>query len=158
MEKIFSLNAMQMYFENLKAKLLKKRKGNNIAEMAVVILIIALLISFLYPKYQDYIQAGKITKMNNDMKSIGTAAVTYEYWNVNGLPPDSISAIIEGVSAADSRDGQEHAELIKANNSDGSTIIDPWGQEYGYDSAAREISCTPKGVDGQDLQEVVVTF
>lgn len=135
----------------------KKRKGSYLMEMAVGLVILAILYSFFSPMVKDYINAADMTKMRNDMKAIGTAAMTYAYWAKDGQPPESIDKLLEGLSAADSKDGQEHTNLLNLETKD-MEVLTPWGDSYDYDATAREISCTPRNSAGEELEKVTVTF
>lgn len=135
----------------------KKRKGSFLLEIVVGLLVLGVLYSFISPQVKDYIHASDMTKMQNDMKAIATAAVTYEYWSKDGQPPATIEEMITGVAAADAKDGQDHPNLINLDT-EGAEILTPWGDSYGYDPTAREITCTPKNSAGEDLPVVTVPF
>ena len=54
------------------------------------------------------------------------------------------------LSKEDAVDGREHKNLISGEDEDFS-LVDPWGEPYVYDRAAKTLSCTPKTSNGESL-------
>lgn len=147
---------------SLKKKIadLRKRKhlGYTLDQTTVVLVIMSILITFGLVKFGDYIHAANITKMKADMKSIATAATTYQFWSTTNEVPESIDAILQGLTEAESNDGQAHDSFLKANDTENGKFLDPWGREYEYDAATRTISCTPKSLLGTELDKYEYEF
>ena len=109
-------------------------------------------------KLGDYINAVDIEKMKIDMKSIAAAAITYQFWSTTNKVPESIDAIIQGLTEAESIDSHAHGGFLKANDTENGKFLDPWGREYVYNAATRTICCTPKSLLGTELDKYEYEF
>lgn len=136
----------------------KKRLGWSYEQLAFVLVIMGIIISFTVMRYSDGVQAANMTKMKADIKTIATAASTYQYWSITNELPESIDDMLTGLSASESNDGQDHEGFLRPNNTESGKLLDPWGNEYEYDPAARTISCTPKNLLGNDLEKYTYEF
>lgn len=142
-------------FKNLTERVNKKRrKGFSAIEFIAVLSAIIILAAGVFFAVRYLSHTTKMAKMHNEMEAISAACLTYEAYNINGLPPTSLEELQAGLSADESIDGIEHSELISSTRGNDGEILDPWGTAYGYDQAERVITCTPKDTDGEDLETV----
>lgn len=141
-----------------------KRKGFTLMEILVACAIIIALSVGAFFAYQQAQQTRKMAQMNQDMEAIANAALSYESISLKSTPPESIQAMITGLSDSESIDGSAHTFLtyLKGKGAtDGATtatVKDPWGNTYDYKADKRTISCTPKDASGADMATVTRHF
>lgn len=134
-----------------------KRKGFTLMEILVACAIIIALSVGAFFFYQSAQQTRKMAQMNQDMEAIANAALSYESMSLDSTPPDSVGALITGLTADESVDGASHQFLtqVKGNVTSSNDVLDPWGEAYVYDATERTVSCTPKEPSGASYSQAV---
>lgn len=136
----------------------KKRTGFSFMEILVALILIVSLSVGAFFMFNEAQQTRKLAQMNNDMDAITTGCLTYESLNVNSELPDSLAALVTGLTVSDSVDGLEHKNIVRSTKAADGNFVDPWGQAYEYDKAARTLTCTPKDKSGAAMDPVVRHF
>lgn len=136
----------------------KKRKGFSFMEILVALILIVSLSVGAFFMFNEAQQTRKLAQMNNDMDAITTGCLTYESLNVNSELPASLADLATGLTTNDSVDGLEHKNIIRSTKAADGNFVDPWGQAYEYDKAARTLTCTPKDKSGAAMDPVVRHF
>lgn len=160
---------MFMRAVNKKFGVSKKRKGFSFMEVLLALVLIVAMSVGAFFALNTAQQTRKMAQMNNDMDAIVNGLLAYEQLNINGSLPATLQACSAGLTAANSIDGASHTNLLKwtksttAANAAGvaagaGSFVDPWGTAYGYDSAARTVTCTPKDASGADMATVTRYF
>ena len=132
--------------ENLK----KKRKGYTLVELVIVIIVISILAGVFFAMGSDAPDTARISLMKTNMTSIRTALLSYSALKKDGQLPATLDELLTGIAKEDAVDGREHKNLISGEDEDFS-LVDPWGEPYVYDRAAKTLSCTPKTSNGESL-------
>lgn len=136
----------------------KKRKGFSFMEILVALILIVSLSVGTFFMFNEAQQTRKLAQMNNDMDAITTGCLTYESLNVNSELPASLADLATGLTTNDSVDGLEHKNIVRSTKAADGNFVDPWGQAYEYDKAARTLTCTPKDKSGTAMDPVVRHF
>lgn len=136
----------------------KKRKGFSFMEILVALILIVSLSVGAFFMFNEAQQTRKLAQMNNDMDAITTGCLTYESLNVNSELPASLADLATGLTTNDSVDGLEHKNIVRSTKAADGNFVDPWGQAYEYDKAARTLTCTPKDKSGTAMDPVVRHF
>ncbi|MDR1701514.1 MAG: type II secretion system GspH family protein [Sporomusaceae bacterium] len=125
----------------------KKRKGFTLIELLVVLgalIVISGLATWGIDAVQD---ASRRAATNQDMAILRDAVQAYQAMSKTGKPPTSLGDLVTGLTAAQSIDGQVHANFVKKAGwtSAASSFIDHWNNAYTYSATARTISSTNNG-------------
>ncbi len=132
--------------ENLK----KKRKGYTLVELVIVIIVVSILAGIFFAMGSDAPDTARISVMKTNMTSIRTALLSYSALKKMGSYRRLLMSCLTGIAKEDAVDGREHKNLISGEDEDFS-LVDPWGEPYVYDRAAKTLSCTPKTSSGESL-------
>ena len=136
-----------------------KRKGFTLMEILVACAIIIALSVGAFFAYQQAQQTRKMAQMNQDMEAIANAALSYEAMSTDSALPDSIAAMITGLSADKSIDGSEHKLLTQfKGGAEATDVTDPWGAAYTCSKTDRTVTCTPKDASGTAMSTVTRHF
>ena len=119
---------------------LSQQAGFTLIEIMVVVFILGLLVTLVAPRIIGRTDEARVTKAKADIKAIEEALNMFKL--DNGFYPSSaegLAALVQGTPRA------------KRYNPDGylSKIpIDPWGNEYLYQSDGRDVVVISLGADG----------
>ena len=119
---------------------LSQQVGFTLIEIMVVVFILGLLVTLVAPRIIGRTDEARVTKAKADIKAIEEALNMFKL--DNGFYPSSaegLAALVQGTPRA------------KRFNPDGylSKIpIDPWGNEYLYQSDGRDVVVLSLGADG----------
>ena len=119
---------------------LSLQAGFTLIEIMVVVFILGLLVTLVAPRIIGRTDEARVTKAKADIKAIEEALNMFKL--DNGFYPSSaegLAALVQGTPRA------------KRFNPDGylSKIpIDPWGNEYLYQSDGRDVVVISLGADG----------
>jgi general secretion pathway protein G len=119
---------------------LSQQAGFTLIEIMVVVFILGLLVTLVAPRIIGRTDEARVTKAKADIKAIEEALNMFKL--DNGFYPSSaegLAALVQGTPRA------------KRFNPDGylSKIpIDPWGNEYLYQSDGRDVVVLSLGADG----------
>ena len=119
---------------------LSLQAGFTLIEIMVVVFILGLLVTLVAPRIIGRTDEARVTKAKADIKAIEEALNMFKL--DNGFYPSSaegLAALVQGTPRA------------KRFNPDGylSKIpIDPWGNEYLYQSDGRDVVVLSLGADG----------
>jgi general secretion pathway protein G len=119
---------------------LSQQAGFTLIEIMVVVFILGLLVTLVAPRIIGRTDEARVTKAKADIKAIEEALNMFKL--DNGFYPSSaegLAALVQGTPRA------------KRFNPDGylSKIpIDPWGNEYLYQSDGRDVVVISLGADG----------
>ncbi len=116
-------------------------KGFTASELVVVIGVIAILVGIAVPAYYNYIEQGKISEAQSDLKRIEAALISLGtdtmQWPLHGEPgvttsgPSNevydLNAANAGLVATDGNFPNWNGPYIP------SVPVDPWGNNYFYD-------------------------
>jgi type II secretion system protein G len=117
-----------------------QRSGFTLIELLVVIAIIAILASLAFPSVQGALQQGKKTQARNDVNQLAIAVKNYqlEYGKLPGTN-QSTGEILNVLIASNATLNPRNIIFFEPKNAkngkngwDGSTYLDPWGDEYTF--------------------------
>ena len=121
---------------------LKSPQGFTIAELMVVVAIIVILMSLLFPAVQGALEAAKKAQAKNDVTQIATAIVAYdtEYGRLPSLNPapqqltgDILNALIASNDTLNPRK-ITFLEVLNYKRGKGGILdgvfVDPWAKPY----------------------------
>lgn len=126
---------------------MKKRKGVLSVEFVFIVAAIVILAAILIPKYMDFQESTRRAVAAQELKTLAESCVFYAALSKDGQPPANLGALVTGLTAAQSNDGQAYGSFIvkKGYTSTASSFVDPWGNAYTYDATNRTISSTANG-------------
>ena len=136
----------------------KKRKGFSMVEIMLALAVIIALGVGAFFAFNQVQQMRKIAQMNSDLDALAQGCLAYEAMNINSLPPDSLSDLVNGLSADESVDGTAHDNFVTSTKAEDGSFTDPWGTEYVYSQSDRTISCTPNDASGAAMDQVTGNF
>ena len=114
------------------------QKGFTLVELLVVIVIISILSSLVAVAVLGHTSDARIKAARSDIRTIESALTMYHLDNFRYPTTES------GLRALAERDGALRSNKIYLKK----MPIDPWGNEYGYESDGREIDIWSLGADG----------
>ena len=134
----------------------RKKKGFFSIELAVVIVVaIILMLAYLF-KSSSLIDSANLSSAMRDMNTLRSSILIYQTQTKDGKLPDSLDKLLVGVTASQSIDGRDHAALIDPQTR-GTSIKDPWGNDYEYhlnaDKMSGYIKCTEGNTGGESKVE-----
>jgi general secretion pathway protein G len=113
------------------------RRGFSLIELLVVLVILALLVGLVAPRFMDQTKRGQVATAKSQISAFKTALDLYRL-DHNGNPPAALEDLISPPNASDG--GQWKGPYLK----DTTTIpLDPWGNPYEY---------VVPGPNGQDYE------
>lgn len=129
-------------------KTLKNQSGFTLIELMVVIVILAILATFILPNVLDRPGQARITKAKNDVKALETAIELYRLDNFSY--PDSLEDLATKPGNADNWRG-----YLK------SLPKDPWNRDYIYSNPGEHgaydlFSLGADGVDGGEGEDATI--
>lgn len=136
----------------------KKRKGFSVVEIMVGLAIIIALGVGAFFAFNQVQHMRKMAQMNSDLDALAQGCLAYESMNINSMPPDSLSDLVNGLTADESVDGTAHENFVTSTKAQDGTFTDPWGNEYTYSQEDRTISCTPNDSSGAAMDQVTKKF
>jgi prepilin-type N-terminal cleavage/methylation domain-containing protein len=139
-----------------------KRKGVTLIELMVVVAIMAVLMFLLTPYFQDVYYEAAATATQNDLFELKKAALNYRANSKNGQYPDTLSEIVNGLPATNSRTGRkirfiEKSEWFTNDAADASKIVDNWGNAIEYSKSATDGESYVKST-GNGKADIIVEF
>jgi general secretion pathway protein G len=114
--------------------------GFTLIEIMVVVFILGLLVTLVAPKIIGKTDQARVTKAKADIKAIEEALNMFKL--DNGFYPSSaegLNALVQGTPRAKRFAPDGYLEKIP---------IDPWGNQYLYQSDGRDIVILSLGADG----------
>ena len=134
----------------------RKKKGFFSIELAVVIVVaIILMLAYLF-KSSSLIDSANHSSAMRDMNTLRSSILIYQTQVADGKLPAKLDDLLEGVKAGAAIDHRDHAALIDPQTR-GTSIKDPWGNEYVYhlndDRMSGYIECTEGGTGGKSRVE-----
>lgn len=123
----------------------KKRKGFSMVEIMLALAVIIALGVGAFFAFNQVQQMRKIAQMNSDLDALAQGCLAYEAMNINSLPPDSLSDLVNGL-------------FVTSTKAEDGSFTDPWGTEYVYSQSDRTISCTPNDASGAAMDQVTRNF
>lgn len=136
----------------------KKRKGFTMVELVMVLGVIIALGAIALFSYAQVQHMSRMAQMTSDMEAIANGCLAYQALNITSTPPDTLADLVTGLTANESLDGIAHTDFVTSTKAPDGNYLDPWGNAYTYDSAARSISCTPNDLTGTAMEPVTRTF
>lgn len=136
----------------------KKRKGFSMVEIMLALAVIIALGAGAFLVFNEVQQMRKIAQMNSDLDALAQGCLAYESMNINSMPPDALSDLVNGLTADESVDGTAHVNFVTSTKAEDGTFTDPWGNEYNYSQSDRTISCTPNDSSGAAMDQVTRKF
>ena len=136
------------FFQELQWKFkMKKRKGYTLIELVIVGIILMILAAVGMKSMGTSTNGSKVAVAHTETKMLADASALYAATAVDSNPPTDLGALVTGIAAANAVDRQDHGAFVTKTGwtSAASSITDPWGNPYVYDSAARTVSCTNNG-------------
>lgn len=126
---------------------MKKRKGIGAVEIIFVVAVIVILAAMLIPKFMDFQESSRRAVTMQELKTLSENCALYAALSKDGKPPANLGALVTGLTATQSSDGQVYGSFIvkKGYTSTASSFVDPWGNAYVYDGTNRTISSTANG-------------
>lgn len=122
----------------------KKRKGFSMVEIMLALAVIIALGVGAFFAFNQVQQMRKIAQMNSDLDALAQGCLAYEAMNINSLPPDSLSDLVDN--------------FVTSTKAEDGSFTDPWGTEYVYSQSDRTISCTPNDASGAAMDQVTRNF
>lgn len=115
----------------------RKHKGSMIAELAVVLVILGFIFTFISPNISEILNSGKHSTAQSQASSISLAIQQYAF-ELNSYP-DTLDDLTE-------KNGQFGPWITEDD------LLDPWGNEYHYavDEANGMISVWSYGKNGSN--------
>ncbi len=130
-------------------KALKKRKGFSLAEVLIVVAIIAIFVFVAMPDFRNALMSSRKTACESDVKTIGDAVARY-YAETGKIPSAGIANLKTELTRDDMEvDGRKVGPWMKENMN----TVDPWSQEYEYTVEGIKYDICSKG-DPQDSKEI----
>jgi len=131
-------------------KRIRREKGFTLIELMVVILIIAMLATFVAPNVMSKLKRAKVDLAKPRMAVIENAMKSFEF--DCGRLPDESEGGLEALVAAEAPAGLEekwHGPYLKQ-----SQLLDPWGNPYVYVQEGQfnpgSFDLISYGADGQE--------
>lgn len=118
------------------ALLKKKKKGFSIMELAVYILIVAILLAVAAYAGSELTESAKVSNAKQEMANIQSACMQYKVWHKDNQYPTGENGLgnlttKEAIPASDSLDGISHGPFLTSNTRwTESSLLDPWGKPY----------------------------
>lgn len=131
----------------------QKRKGAwDPVSISIGIAVVALLIAIALPKYQGFVEDGKRSAVEQEVRLLATQCALYAAKAKSSQPPDHLGELVNGLTQEQSNNNRAHGSFL-ANLSmnkftnDPASFVDKWGNPYQYDKTARTVSSTMNGDD-----------
>ena len=164
------------------------RSAFTLIELLIVIAIIGILMSLLFPAVNGAIDAAKKAQAKNDVTQIATAVIAYEteYGKLPAITPQTADATVDalatngiigilmGIDAVNNPRGIVFLEVQDVSKKKGKSGIgsngyfcDPWGNtykialDYNYDNTNSSVKSgneTSAGQTTEDLRKKVAVF
>jgi prepilin-type N-terminal cleavage/methylation domain-containing protein len=133
---------MRLHLSSVAMPALKSPRGFTIIELLVVVAVIGVLMSLLFPAVQGALDAAKKAQAKNDVVQIATAIVAFdtEYGRLpssNAMPQTVDTNILGALTASDTNmnpRGIIFLEVLNYRNGKGGILnnvfVDPWKNPY----------------------------
>lgn len=106
----------------------KVRRGFSLIELLVVLVILALLVGLVAPRFMQQAKKGQVGAAKAQIGSFKTAIELYRV-DHNGQPPQDLQDLISAPSTSSDGGGQWKGPYL---NDVSSVPMDPWGHPYVY--------------------------
>lgn len=136
----------------------KKRNGFTLVELVMVLGVIIALGAIALFSYAQVQHMSRMAQMTSDMEAIANGCLAYQALSVTSTPPDTLADLVTGLTADESLDGIAHTDFVTSTKAPDGNYLDPWGNVYTYDAAARTISCTPNDTSGTAMDVMTRSF
>lgn len=124
-------------------------KGFTIIEILVVIVILGILGTMLVPRFLDKPSEARVTKAHLDMKAIESALKIYKL--ENGIYPTTDQGLEALITKPETEPVPKNYK--RGGYMDGSSLKDPWDNDYIYRSPGdddRDYEIISYGADGEE--------
>lgn len=125
----------------------KKKKGFSIMELAIYILVAAILLGAIAFAGSQMVNSAKVSNAKQELENLRSACMQYTIWNVNNDYPADLETLLSdtAIPADQAIDNVPHGPFITTNNRwTTAGIKDPWGNDYVY-VVGESISSTQDG-------------
>lgn len=127
---------------------IKKRKGFGMVDLVMYAVGVAILIGGIFYAIQNFTDGNRRTVAWQDLDMLISDVQLYIGYSSTATAPTDLGKIVTGLTAAQSIDQVAHTTEFQIKptwTTDPNSFIDPWGNAYLYDAAARTITCTNNG-------------
>ncbi len=132
-----------------KTKLMKGKRGFSLAEVLIVVAIIAIFVFVAMPDFRNALMSSRKTACESDVKAIGDAVMRY-YAETGKIPEvGSMEALKTELTRDDMEvDGRPVGPWMKENMN----ITDPWGQDFTWTSEGNHYDICSPGDPGESKE------
>ena len=124
-----------------------KKKGAILSLETMLYIGILIIFAAIGIGMYNQRDSAKAAAARTEMDQIRTAVTQYNMYSNSEYTEANFDALLNKLSADDSIDGLEHGPFLTAGGKWGTSVVDPWGQQYTYDSTTGTITCTGSDPD-----------